>query len=359
MKRTQPKPSNTAVIKLFDKVSSHCKSKRVKAVLKHIVKKPEIAMLTSLPGVISHYLDASQATVNILIYQSKKKDIIDHGRWLVLLAYLMDNTDLNINVWINPAQDTEDDVTDLRAVIDFIIDNFHQNKVKTHLVKGTFEELVEHIGMDKLDLIYNHNPTVEDHNTQESISCLHQCIGNGVRYVISDPTPMNLMFKMSIFEIWGVSSRDSVHRNPYYVPIKKGISSQYRYMGYAVSLDTIIDDIPETIDNDTYRILESMADTLVQCANIGEDLTVIPEQREDTINVFGDVHYNVKTSTFTCGHSGDVVSLKLTDVPDFPQEPLSTELSLDVARVSWALLVYAQYSAQFQRHLKRPNLVAV
>jgi hypothetical protein len=137
MKRTHKKPHNISVIKLFDDVARHCKSKRAKVVLKNITKRPEMALLTSMAGVLSNYLDAEQETVNILIYQSKNKDIIDHGRWLVLIAYLLKNTNVSINVWLNPMNDSEDDVTNLRPLVDFIIDNFHQGKVKTGVFQGS------------------------------------------------------------------------------------------------------------------------------------------------------------------------------------------------------------------------------
>lgn len=349
MKRTHKKPHNISVIKLFDDVARHCKSKRAKVVLKNITKRPEMALLTSMAGVLSNYLDAEQETVNILIYQSKNKDIIDHGRWLVLIAYLLKNTNVSINVWLNPMNDSEDDVTNLRPLVDFIIDNFHQGKVKTHLVKGSFKELVDLIGMDKLDLIYNHNPTIEDHNTHESRECLHNCIKHGIRYVIADSTPVTLMFKLAIFELWGISTTDGIYNNPYYVTLQKGVSAQYRYMGHAISLDTIIDERPELIDSDTHRMLDSMANSIIQCVNVGENLHQIPQMIEDSVKVFNNAEFTPETGMFKCSHSGDTISMKLDDVADFPREPLSTEISLDVARVSWGLVIYARYLNEFSR----------
>jgi hypothetical protein len=349
MKRTHKKEHNISVIKLFDDVAKHCKSKRAKVVLKNIIKRPEMALLTSMSGVLSHYLDVKQDEVNILVYQAKNKDIIDHGRWLVLIAYLLKNPDLSINVWLNPVNDSEDDVTNLRPLVDFIIDNFHQGKVKTHLVKGSFKELVHHIGMDKLDLIYNHNPTIQDHNTFESRECLHQCIKNGVRYVIAESTPVTLLFKLAIFEVWGISTSDGIYNNPYFVTLQKGVSSQYRYMGHAISLDTVIDEQPELIDADTHSLLDTMANSIIQCVNVGENLHQTPKKAGSIVNIFSNAEFNTHTNVFKCSHSGDTVTIKLDDVADFPSEALTTEISLDVARVSWGLVIYARYLTELSR----------
>lgn len=360
MKRTQKQPVNLSVTRLFDKVAKHCKSKRARMVLKHIMKKPEMAMLTSLPGAISHYVDEGQSTVNILVYQARSKDIIDHGRWIVLLAYLVNNTDMKINVWLNPAKDIDDDITELRQVIDFIIDNYHQNKVKTHLVQGCFSELVEHIGMDKLDIVFNHNAAVDDHNSPESRACLHNCIRSGVRYVIADHTPINLLFKMAIFEIWGVSSRDTIYKNPYFVAVKKGVSSQYRFMGFTVSLDTLVDE-PSQVDDYTKGVLENMASAILDCSNVGESLMAVPYEENGVIRVFEGLEFNPETSIAVGTNSGDRVRIKLPDVSDFPTEAYETDISLDVAKVSWALILYSRFSKELQR-LKRThsqNLQAV
>lgn len=358
MKRTHKQPINLSVTRLFDQVARHCKSKRAKIVLKHIVKKPEMAMLSSMAGAMANYVDASQDEVNILLYQARKNDIFDHGRWLVLLAYLVNNTNLKINVWLNPAKDVEDDTTNLRPVIDFIVDNFHQGKVKTHVVQGEFKELVNDIGLDKLDLIYNHNPTVEDHNTIESRDCLHECIRQGIRYVVSDATPINLLFKLAIFEIWGISTSDSIYRNPYFVPVQKGISTQYRYMGYAISLDTLVDD-EALVDTHTRRILDMMADALIQCSNIGESLAKAPYINDGVVQIFDGTQYEPDTSIVTCTNSGDKVRLKVTDIAPFPMEAPTTEISLEVARVSWALVLYSRYLSEYKVVAKQQQLAAV
>lgn len=348
MKRNQTSPVNLAVTRLLDRVSKECKSKRARLVLKHIMKKPEMAMLTSMPGAIANYLDGNQESVNILIFQARKKDIIDHGRWLTLLAYLLENTSLKINVWLNPSKDIDDDVTNLRPVIDFIIDNYHQHKIKTHLVRGEFAELVEHIGLENLDLIYNHNPSVEDHNTLESRTCLHDCIRAGVRYVIADPTPVNLLFKMVMFEIWGVSTRDSIYQNPYFVPLKKGVSSQYRYMGFVISLDTLLDE-PSQIDDYTRSTLEDMASALLECTNVGESLMKVPYIDDQVVQVFEGLQFNPSTSVALCTNSGDRVRIKIPDVADFPMESDLTDISLDVARVAWALVLYSRFTKEYKR----------
>ena len=359
MKRTHNQPVNLAVTRLFDKVKESCQSRRARMAFKQIVKKPEMAVHTSMAGAIAHYLPEYAEEVNILIYQAKKHDVIDHGQWLSLIAYIVNKPNLTLNIWINAAKNVEDNVTPLRPVIDYINDTNHAKRINTHMVEGSFTDIVNEIGLDKLDVVYNHNPTAYDHDTVESQQTLKECIEYGVRYCIADSTLISLYFKLAIFEIWGVTTTDTVYKNPYFVALQNGMSNQYRYMGFVISLDTFQDN-GVVIDDHTRGQLTSVAPALLNCMNIGAPLNTLPSQDPVTgkVTAFDIITYEPDTQVVECNDAGDRVRLKLTDVPTFPNDEAAIECELTVARTLWSLMLYARYLAEFESLVKARNTKA-
>jgi hypothetical protein len=88
-------------------------------------------------------------------------------------------------------------------------------------------------------------------------------------------------------------------------------------------------------------------------------LAKAPYINDGVVQIFDGTQYEPDTSIVTCTNSGDKVRLKVTDIAPFPMEAPTTEISLEVARVSWALVLYSRYLSEYKVVAKQQQLAAV
>lgn len=351
---------NQHTVDFFKSLINQCHVKRARVAFKHMSKAADCSLYVTLPGLIDLHAP-SRDTLNVLLVNASDKEIIDHGRWVALLGYLRNNKNLNINLWIIPKQAVKGVITKARNAIDFLIEKDYEGQVNTNLVTGNFETIVNEIGIDNIDLIINDNPEIDDHNSPKSMIALRTIISKGIPYVISDMSPLVLLFKLNFFNCWGVTSSQNQSFNKYSQSVQTNISAPLRHMGYSFVLDTLIES-PSHIEKEDRQIFNAFAESLVSCLNIGEPMQRLPSVEslvsDAEVKLLDQFYWNKKDNKLVCTHSGDKISIQFDTLPSCPvltiKELTTTEQS---ELVMWMMSLYRCYLQAYSKKIKEPVIL--
>lgn len=353
MKNRKPQ-FNPNTLELLKSVQDQCDSKRVKSTLRAMSKATDCSLYTSLPGLISNFVQIDTETVNILVVNASEKDIIDHGKWVALLGYLLKNKSLNINLWIIPKKNTQGEVTKGRPVIDYLIDKDYKGVINTHLVAGDIDTVIAEIGLEHINLIINDNPDIDDHNTPESLGALNAIVDKGIPYVIADISPIVLNFKLNIFNAWGFTATDQMEFNKYSLAVRNNISASHRHMGYAYVINAHYSS-SQLIDKAEKQHFNQLAASVVSCLNVGEPMKRLPSiidlhASQESFNLLEWFAINQAKKTLSCRHSGDKVTIQFDSLPECPiskdvHEPTNAQ---NAELTLWIMTLYQMYLQSYK-----------
>lgn len=352
MKRTHIQKKNDKLIALIDAMQNTCTSKRARLSFKYIMKEaPEIAMCTTMSGAILPYISAKESPINVVWYNAKQNEILDHGRWILTLAYMLKSHNQKLNLYIKPYATAEDKLTPIRALLDYIIDNHHHKQIHTTILQGEFHEVIEYVGIDNIDVVFNHNPTIDDHNNHDARSALHSIVKAQIPYVISDITPVSMYFKAAFFSAWGVSSTCSMQKNQYPVTVKKEGVGVYNYMGYMLNLNTLLDDA-NNISQSEAADLNVLANALMKQLKYRDRLVKFPsiDDENNIISAFKSFEYSQKTNVAKCDMTGDTYRVSVVPPSQYPSiADAVNETEHKIKTILWSLSLFSQYESNLEK----------
>jgi hypothetical protein len=338
--------------KLLLSIAREVKSKRLRAAIKTLANRADPSAFCALPGLVAPYLSTTgDEAVNIVYYHSKENEIWDHGLWFALLPYMLDNMNISINLYIIPCKNSKEQMTDYRTMLDYLIENELQGRVKTYVVNQSFCELVNELGTDNISAIINNNPSIDDHNNPDDLRALHNVVDKKVPYIVSDMSPVVLYYKLSMFNHWGLATSNvEVSKNAYFVPVSRSVSGTHRFAGYSVNLNTVINE-PQLLSSLQRTSLDQYAGALLECLNLGEPLVNVPCVNDDqTVKVFECFSYNPEKQTTTCSHTGDIITVTNKAVPQLPQQ--GCEMIYNSLWTLWSLQAYISHLHAVSTHKK-------
>ena len=105
----------------FKELSGSLSSARVRGLAKQVVKTSDLSVLLAIPYAISQHIAPKQRKLNILIDQVATKEIIDHGRWLALIPFIV-KRDIELNITIINDEAIESQQSHHRPFIDYLIE---------------------------------------------------------------------------------------------------------------------------------------------------------------------------------------------------------------------------------------------
>lgn len=338
---------NPAAKELFNNIAKAVSVKRQRAAIKSITKKGDLSYFPALPGAIAPYIDKSKSQINVVMLSANENDVIDYGRWFALLPYMLGTPDMSVNIVIVPNTNVLNKPTGYRKLIDYLADEDLSGAFTSSLVKASLAEIVSELGEDNIDVVFNNNAAYEDFDTQEDLDALASLIKHGTSYVLADMSPFTLFLRAVMYQSMGFTSNVDVQKNPYFLPLKKGISHTHRHAGYTLAFTDV--QSPTLLSSTDKANIEMLAKHLADCVNIGEPLQRLPHLNETGCwQILEAFSIDPKTDIATCSHSGDVITLRMKGLT-YPTFTHPDTWNDKCESLVWGITAYHMYREQLSQ----------
>ena len=336
------KKSPESVIRLINTVASQMVTKRGQKGLKLLSKHADLSYLMGLPSLVASAIMthvnkiADKNEINVVIDTVSKQDCIDHLRWLALIPYILNQPSLKINVIALVDDINVDQQTQFRNVIDYIIIKELDYRFTSKLVEGDISDIVENVGIDNIDLCINNVPSCKELMNESSVSSYKQLIANNVPVVISDVSPLTLMYRIGAFNLCGMTANEPIITHDCGIKFSRINNVQYSHFGYSI----LINEYSPFYNAEELSDFATLEKCLVARLEQGDPLKKLPYEQNGTLHLFGHVEIDLSTYIAKVSHFGAQYSLRIQkfELPDFLEN--NSSVQEQVKLLSWALSVY-------------------
>lgn len=281
----------------------------------------------------------SQSRIKVLVHQLNNHDCIDHLRWVALVPAILGHSKLQLDVVGISSKPIVDNVSNSRALIDYIIDkeDLHSSFTST-LIEGDIDELCD---LDTFDLIINNNGSPVDLFKLSESKTMVTLLKQKIPYVITDFTQANLLNNYNLFRNSGYASDTRIITNPFSTMFSSKVSStKYGHANYLLEINKHVSyrgDLPQKIFASYLSALKARLDhgDLLSVKHIAKKLN------ENEIQLFSDVILDTKSGTIRLNHFGDIFRLSVSeDLGNVTLENKTLDDSAD--NFLWAINLYSK-----------------
>ena len=320
--------------------------KGVKKRLHKIAKKIDLDFHLTMPILIALSIiktcDAklnAQTKFKVLIHQLNKHDCIDHLRWAALVPALLGKPELELEVVGINSTEIEDNVSNARALIDFIIEKED--------LKGTFISSLYLADIDDLDdlstfdVIINNNASPVELLKLSDSKIMGLIVENNIPYVLFDFTQGILLNNYNLLRNKGFSSNGNLIENNFATTFRATLNgTEYGHARYMLPINSQVEHCGQITDIVFANYLSALKVRLDHGDNLYINQIAKP-LTNNKVQLFPNVVLNTKECTATVNYLGDLYTLNVHPIFTVVPKDLNT-LDSNADKLLWAIYVYQE-----------------
>lgn len=219
----------------FKELTANIRSGRVRGFSKHFVKQNDLSFLLALPHAVSQYIDPQTSGIHVVVDQVAANEILDHGRWMALIPFILNRPDMDVKVTILNDKPIESQQTQARHLIDYLIEKEHTGSFVSEVYQGSITDLDE---LDDIDVYFSVSPKKQYLNQTSVQQVLQRLVQSRTKVVIGDIDRTALLFTLGVYNQFSIASHIPILKNKAGLSFKAHMSKSLSHIGVTLELDT-------------------------------------------------------------------------------------------------------------------------
>lgn len=320
LKKKKPTSNKDSFANQFIKeLASGLSTKRARVMTKQLLKAADFSFYFAQPYLASQYVSQEAKSIHILLDQPAANELLDHGRWFVLLPFILKQPNLDVKVTILRNEPLVSEQSRFRPFVDYMIEYEHGGSFSSEIFEGSIGEMDED-ALASVDLYLTPSPSKRYLANPENQRALQWLVASDTATVVlADIDRTALLFSLGAFNMFNVGTYQDIKKNPAGLNVQAHLSKELKHAGVSLKLDTLNSNV--RLVNDFIPTFDQIYDAslhLTRLIHFGDSLRKLPTYPfPSPTHMYDSVVMDPKTGDVQYCVDGNQYRFVMTSLPSF------------------------------------------
>ena len=328
LKKNKATPNKDSFANQFiKKLIPDLSTKRARVMTKQLLKTADFSFYLAQPYLASQYILERTQSVHILLDQPAANELLDHGRWFVLLPFILNKPDMDVKVTILRNEPLHSEQSRFRAFVDYMVEYEHTGSFTTEVFEGSIGDMDE-TTLATIDLYLTPSPSKLYLADQENQRALQSLVASDKSTVVlSDIDRTALLFSLGAFNIFDIGTYQDIQHNPAGLKVQTQLSKELKHAGVSIELDTLNANV--RLVNDFLPSFDDLYNAslhLTRLIHFGDSLRKLPTYPfSSPTHMYDSVVMDTRTGDVQYAIDGNQYRFSMKSLPTFYTDHFHTE----------------------------------